>query len=485
MKEPLAPPSLNDDGTHVIPLKDIHYRDCETHPDASGELRWHPERGAILTVRFPGVSHRELARYFRPRSVSGEGRLHQPSSSVDCSASTAEGGAVRISELNSLTESTDTADLNGRTYESTVITTAFTASVEFTQANPLSFWHQTPAKSRAMFLGFGCTRWQETDEVVIDDGTYRQTVYHGFQELRESPRLRLMSAGRMNLPREVSTCWLVTDEDAESLENPDYEGFISLLNGRRTPFFWRDSFLDSGMISRIYRGWHKAAMSNLHESYEQPLPLYGTVEALKHGHELIPLLPGLFSSFQQQAPLLRITWILNPLWVGRWGVLDDHFAMCCISLERLAQAFEDKVEREQLPRFFSREHARTIRAAVETVVGPIADELELNEAQRRVLQSKVDNFCSPPNADKLAAVFRHLGVSLSESDFEIIKLRNTPLHGGTTLDDARDIDLSNQEVDRCERLHTLITLAVLRLLGYHGPMNNLASRTDADEVIYI
>jgi hypothetical protein len=472
-------PYIADDGSHIIPVGQVHYTGCESYPNAIGELMWHPESGARFIVQFPDVSGAELPRYFgRPAAQIEAGRIQQKTTVPHWIARTACGAQAEIFELNAVPTSTRETGTGGSRFYSSVTVEVTTAAVELLQNSPLSFWHETPPETRMMCLGFSSSYWPIQDEVTyeIENGT--RTTGRGTIELATSPHVRLITAGRFNLPDKIKATWLVSDQlsDGREYPNRNAQGFISFLNGRRTPFFWHDAF-SGDQLRRTYYGWHKYQFVDLQTSYSQPLPLYGTTESLTHAHEVVPKLPDLFSEFVKEADAMRLTWTLNPLWQASKSILDDRFALTCISLERLAEAWRKKMAQSARPPFFSAGQQTTIRKSVLDALKLVASTLELSADQQDVLMKRVNNICAPPNADKLGAVFTDLGIVLSPADKDAIKKRNTQFHGQPTLGNPNDLADLNKEVDQCDCLHVLITKAILLLLKYRGPFMNYSVRS--------
>ncbi len=90
-----------------------------------------------------------------------------------------------------------------------------------------------------------------------------------------------------------------------------------------------------------------------------------------------------------------------------------------------------------------------------------------------IIEKNINKLNAPPNADKLAESFTHLGYILSDEEKKILKDRNTFLHGSflKTIDD----DLAFREALHVGlRVHFLIAVALLKLAGFSGKIINYA-----------
>ncbi len=358
-----------------------------------------PGKGATFIVQFPNVSGIKLPNYFGRRTANmAAGKIQHGSDVPHWTAQTVDGLQVEICELNATPTSTQTSGTSGFSIHSSVSAEVTYASVNLSKDNQLSFWHQTPTQARMLSLGFTSSAWHIRDEVTYERDGVTYTTERGIIELSKSPRILLVTAGQMNLPSAVNTCWLVTEQSSVAKEHPNRteQGFISFLNGRRTPFVWHDSFIDSTHLRRTYFGWHIHQFKELQTSYSQPLPVYGTVEAIRHADEVLQTLPSLFGEFGLQADPMRLTWILNPLWGASQSVLDDQFALICISLERLAEAWQKKKASGKRPPFFSDSQRNAIREAICSALSKIWDGLGLNSDQKSVLSKKIENIWRLP-----------------------------------------------------------------------------------------
>lgn len=90
-----------------------------------------------------------------------------------------------------------------------------------------------------------------------------------------------------------------------------------------------------------------------------------------------------------------------------------------------------------------------------------------------ILEKNINKLNAPPNADKLAESFVHIGYTLSVEQKKILKERNTFLHGSflKTIDD----DLAFREALHVAlRIHFLIAVSLLKLSGFSGKIINYA-----------
>jgi hypothetical protein len=475
-------PYFTGDGTQVVPVRNVCCHGCERLNEATGEIRWHYERGAEFIATFPGISHFELSRYFK-RLDAGDDR-----SVPEWTAETLEGCPVSIYAINSLPISTNQTALGREPRDdSRVEVEAMYACVDLTKKSPLALWHSTDPTTRMMCLGFNCNAWLVSGEVTYEDADGAvHTKGRGSTELCPSPRIQLVSEAHFKWPTDIRACWLVADQTSVGLTYPhrNERGFISFISGKRTRFFWHDTFLGEETLRRTYYGWERVPRHELEMQYAQPLPLYGTVDAINHASEVAPKLPGLYREFLKQVNDLRVTWILNPIWAGATEILDDQFTFACVSLERLAQAWKEKCDREQRPRLFSRTQAAQVETAIRKRMQALARVMQLNPAQADLLDKRVNDICRAPNADLLAKVFTDLEIELTSDDRSMLNDRNKALHGRATLTPLYDPDTTSMEHLRCLRLQTLISKAILRILKYEGPYINFATQ-GASQVEYL
>lgn len=90
-----------------------------------------------------------------------------------------------------------------------------------------------------------------------------------------------------------------------------------------------------------------------------------------------------------------------------------------------------------------------------------------------IIEKNINKLNAPPNADKLAESFTHIGYILSEEEKKILKDRNTFLHGSflKTIDD----DLAFREALHVGlRVHFLIAVSLLKIAGFSGKIINYA-----------
>ena len=91
----------------------------------------------------------------------------------------------------------------------------------------------------------------------------------------------------------------------------------------------------------------------------------------------------------------------------------------------------------------------------------------------QIIEKNINKLNAPPNADKLAESFSHLGYHLSTEERKMLKDRNTFLHGSflKTIDD----DLAFREALHVGlRVHFLIAFLLLKLAGFSGKIINYA-----------
>lgn len=108
--------------------------------------------------------------------------------------------------------------------------------------------------------------------------------------------------------------------------------------------------------------------------------------------------------------------------------------------------------------------------AVKLKAGKGLDDEEFN---MEIIEKNINKLNAPPNADKLAESFTHIGYTLSEEEKKILKDRNTFLHGSflKTVDD----DIAFREALHVAlRVNFLIAVALLKLGGFSGKIINYA-----------
>jgi hypothetical protein len=91
-----------------------------------------------------------------------------------------------------------------------------------------------------------------------------------------------------------------------------------------------------------------------------------------------------------------------------------------------------------------------------------------------ILTKKVNTLNSPPNADKLAESFTLLEYQLSDEQRRILKERNSFLHGSFVKYVDND-DAFREALYICLRVHFLISVLVMKIIGFNGKIINYCS----------
>lgn len=85
-----------------------------------------------------------------------------------------------------------------------------------------------------------------------------------------------------------------------------------------------------------------------------------------------------------------------------------------------------------------------------------------------LVNKKINNIHTPPNADNLKEVFAFLGIMLASAEKKALDNRNLTLHGNQTMKGI-SVEEVAAETRQFDILRTLINKATLRLLDYDGP----------------
>jgi hypothetical protein len=99
--------------------------------------------------------------------------------------------------------------------------------------------------------------------------------------------------------------------------------------------------------------------------------------------------------------------------------------------------------------------------------------LDNNEFNFDIILKNINKLNAPPNADKLAESFTYIAYTLSKEQREILKNRNSFLHGSflKTIGDDTDFRLG---LHTALRLQFMIAVLILKLTGFSGKIINYA-----------
>jgi hypothetical protein len=192
----------------------------------------------------------------------------------------------------------------------------------------------------------------------------------------------------------------------------------------------------------------------------------------------------MFARFRDISGGYDIDFISSPIWAAFDTYADDKLAFACVSLERLATAHDEflKMNSGLVPaaeEFLTAEQGGALKPVLQAVVKALAAPLKLApEAQRILIEKKINNIHAAPNADKLTEVFTFLGLDLSPQEKKAIDFRNRTLHGRRTMKET-SLAAVAEETRRFDILRTLVNKAMLRLLRYDGPYLDCGSPTES------
>lgn len=468
-------PRCSEDGAHIIPIRNVRCAGCDRHAKATGTVRWHPEEGVTFTVEIP--SGQPGPFYRSPPCAAEVGRIVEYPTAPRWIAETSDGLGV---ELYGFDERLHTHACGGR-LGSGVTGRAWNASVGLKRESPLSFWNDTPERHRAFFLGFGSYCWPRGEPISFRNGDTETCTTRRSIPLCNTPSVDLYEAGFcMNLP---DGGWLTFDDEGgtggiASYPPASYCSFVSFLNGRMTPIFWRDSFLDSSTLQRTYFRTSPLSLESL-RSILPLLPLRSSLEPTSAAR-VVEQLPALYVAYLETNKTMNIPFVLAPIWSACDSLLTDRFALACVSLERLATAWQESPRGKATLRkkkFWDRRQSCKVRKALKATVDVLTCDCQLTDPQVTVIKRRIDSEIGKrTNEDRLTTIYDDLDLELSDREKRVIAERNHPLHGKPTLHDRSKLREIDDEVLRFDTLRMVIIKAVLALLKYRGPYINYAAR---------
>ena len=156
--------------------------------------------------------------------------------------------------------------------------------------------------------------------------------------------------------------------------------------------------------------------------------------------------------------------------------VEMYGALCAIALEALTDEMESAGLLKTV-KPLEDEKWRNFKSKLKDV---LTDEsLSWNEEQTKIIKSRIENLNSPANSQKLSRPFDLLGLVLTDSERESIKLRNKYLHEGRLLNPNKLLDPSEnwQEVQKIDMsLYTAVNKLFLKYLGYSGAVFNYGDK---------
>lgn len=115
----------------------------------------------------------------------------------------------------------------------------------------------------------------------------------------------------------------------------------------------------------------------------------------------------------------------------------------------------------------------------------------VNNYKDSAIKSRIDNINTPTNRDKLTKPFDLLNIPLNKIDKKIINHRNDFLHGNDFIEEKTLLDFTTKHIYINHKLHFLIHALLLKIIGHHGKIINIAKvyamdsfKNSQDEEIY-
>jgi len=466
-------PVITEDGTHVFPITSLAAPVDDSYAGASGEIRWNPRDGLTFTFRVPsspGLAGAPTVGGATPWK-QGAG-FHEVPREPAWTGTVAGGKSFRLFATKGESRRELHIGTGGTSNATVLIGQAVYGELVLPNDGPVSFFRATPRKPRYFISGFQPCSWPDFYEERFNEGKSRSVRC---LTLQAAPLLRVMLGEECGVP---DGAWLVDEgEVPPDIRTPpktcdEARRFISFLVGRTVPFLWTDRFTEEHHFTRLYFGsphGFSAVLGN-----EQPLPLCHLCDVIKYSRDICVKLLAMFEKFRTVAKDYDIDFISSPIWSAFDTYADDKLTFACVSLERLATAHEEFLKRNpslapKTEEFLTPKHAKAIKRVLGAVVKALADPLKLSpEAVRILVEKKINNIHTPPNADKLEDVFTFLGLELSADEKSTIEFRNRTLHGRRTMKES-SLAAVSEETRWFDVLRTLINKALLRLLDYDGP----------------
>jgi hypothetical protein len=192
-------PSIDTDGSHVIPVTDIHRPGHALGVQSQGEVRWSQHQGLTFRLEFPMDWEKALAglQATNREPGGGVGSVQALNFAPEWIARTAEGGQVRLFATIHETKTNLTTRNLEQSSNRTVSGAAGYAEVQLARQNPLSFWYDTMPEHRLFFLGLRISRWPQNEEIRYRMGDTEFTRFRCSLPLSSDPPLALFPAGEL------------------------------------------------------------------------------------------------------------------------------------------------------------------------------------------------------------------------------------------------------------------------------------------------
>ena len=326
--------------------------------------------------------------------------------------------------------------------------------------------------------------------------------------------------------------WFIPDECVAA------KSLLSLLCGKRLPFFWKDRFLDATYVTRTYLGKAQIRDNAQAPIGVEPVPL----RSVEYGRHVVSELPFLFTSYLKLRNWFELDWIVGPLWYANEAHLDDRLGLATVSLERFATAHDDYIDnnpdlKRSKVKFLTPALSKSLRLELTEAVEEVANEwcidlgtnqwpavrriidcavtsiarlddsifpadavdslrakmtdavrcveeagrLKLDLTKRRIIAQRINSFAEKTNSDKLVEALEFDGISVSDAESDAVMKRNDCLHGRRTLKIGANLGSIGDEVDRFDTLRMLVFKSVLARLGYRGLYVDFAARPPSGE----
>lgn len=123
-----------------------------------------------------------------------------------------------------------------------------------------------------------------------------------------------------------------------------------------------------------------------------------------------------------------------------------------------------------------------IKGKLQSIIDKSKD--EINELEYEVLSKKIKYLNSPFNKDRMIKAFELFNIELPKELKKILSSRNDFLHGKTPYKEhlvKTKIKELNLDADR---IHLLVSILILRYVGYKGHIKNFAGYRLASEIYY-
>jgi hypothetical protein len=148
--------------------------------------------------------------------------------------------------------------------------------------------------------------------------------------------------------------------------------------------------------------------------------------------------------------------------------LELKAASYCVAFEAVSATIKDLFGIESRSVIEDAKWNNEIRDSFTTLLDSLKSEGIISGDEHRILSSKLYNWNSPTNRDKLTAPFKQFGYELSKDEYKCVDGRNKFLHGSLPVNE-RDEDEVFQELYHISlTLHKLVYVLMLKAAGFEG-----------------